>query len=106
MAANHFKDTLTLVSKSSSTETEDTAPACAEDENVPQQVLELRYSFHNTSWKMNPKRSGKKIMGMYTQVYPIMAQIINILRIFPFSNAIVERCFSAMKKSRQTDEHH
>ena len=40
MVASHFKNTLTLVSKSSSTETEDTAPACAGDENVPQQLLE------------------------------------------------------------------
>ena len=27
-----------------------------------------------------------------------VSQVINLMRVFPFSNALVERCFSTMKK--------
>ena len=37
-------------------------------------------------------------MSAYSSIYPKILQIINILRVFPFSNAITEKGFSTMRK--------
>ena len=93
MATNEFKDTLTLISKSSSTETDDAAPACAEDKNVPQLGMEewqqIKIFISKHFLEQESKEIWGKIKELYTQFYRIMAQIISILWILPFSNGFL-----------------
>ena len=44
-----------------------------------------------------PREIWKKIHAFYADNYPLVARVINLTRVFPFSNALVERCFSTIK---------
>ena len=39
-----------------------------------------------------------KLHVHYTERYPNISRLVNILRVMPYSNALAERCFSTMKK--------
>ena len=43
-----------------------------------------------------PREIWKKIHAFYADNYPLVARVINLMRVFPFSNALAERCFSTM----------
>ena len=47
---------------------------------------------------LSPSVIWQKVHCRYADRYPIVARVINLIRVFPFSNAIVERCFSTMNK--------
>ena len=44
-----------------------------------------------------------KIHAFYADSYQLVARVINLMRVFPFSNAIVEKYFSTMNKKIKTD---
>ena len=46
----------------------------------------------------NRSEIWRKVHAFYADRYPCVAHVINILRVLPFSNALVERCFSAINK--------
>ena len=68
------------------------------NERLMKQWHELN-EFILVNFKAQPPREiWKKIHAFYADNYPLVARIINLMRVFPFSNALVERCFSTMKK--------
>ena len=48
--------------------------------------------------KANPRQVWKTLHQMNPQPYPILHQVANIMRVYPFSNGVVESCFSLMNK--------
>ena len=67
-------------------------------EGLMKQWHELK-EFVLVNFKAQPPREiWKKIHAFYADNYPLVARVINLMRVFPFSNALVERCFSTTKK--------
>ena len=48
--------------------------------------------------KLKPPEIWVKIHKFYQDKFQLIETLINILRVYPFSNAAVERCFSCMNK--------
>ena len=45
-----------------------------------------------------PQEIWKRVHLFYSEMYPNISKLVEIFRVFPYSNAAVERCFSTMNK--------
>lgn len=57
---------------------------------------EMKLFIDSNMRNLAPGEVWEKISASYSNQYPNISNLITILRIFPFSNALVERCFSTM----------
>ena len=70
---------------------------CDKDELL-QEWRELKQFISANMKGQQPSGIWAKVHAHYSERYKSIARLINILRVLPFSNALVERCFSTMRK--------